>query len=51
VSTITGLLGTLLGPLLDPLLNLVLKNLGVNIANVNVGANLSCHPAQAVLVI
>jgi uncharacterized membrane protein len=51
VSTIAGLLGTLLGPLLDPLLNLVLKNLGVNIANVNVGANLSCHPAQAVLVI
>ncbi|WP_342653736.1 pilus assembly protein TadG-related protein [Pseudomonas sp. F3-2] len=51
VSTVTGLLGTLIGPLLDPLLNIVLKNLGVNIANVNVGANLSCHPAQAVLVI
>ncbi|MFK3972417.1 TadG family pilus assembly protein [Pseudomonas sp. NPDC087358] len=51
VSGVTSLLGTLLGPLLDPLLNLVLKNLGVNIANVNVGANLSCHPGQAHLVI
>ncbi len=51
VKTVTNLLGTVLGPLLDPLLNLVLKNLGVNIANVNVGANLSCHPGQAQLVI
>ncbi|MFK3796682.1 TadG family pilus assembly protein [Pseudomonas sp. NPDC088444] len=51
VSTVTSIVSGLIGPLLDPLLNLVLKNLGVNIANVNVGANLSCHPAQAVLVI
>lgn len=40
-----------LGAALDPLINNLLSNLGVEIANVNVGANLSCHPGQAVLVI
>ena len=51
VTTVLTLVSNVVAPLLDPLLNLVLKNLGVNIANVSVGANLSCHPAQAVLVI
>lgn len=40
-----------LSPLLDPLINGLLSNLGIDIANVNVGANLSCHPGQAHLVI
>lgn len=54
-TTVANLVGALvkttLSPLLDPLINSLLSNLGVDITNVNVGANLSCHPAQAVLVI
>lgn len=51
ISGIGPLITGLLSPLLDPLLNQVLSLLGIDVANVNVGANLSCHPAQAVLVI
>jgi uncharacterized membrane protein len=46
-----GAIGGLLSPILDPLLNQVLVSLGINLATVDVGANLSCHPAQAQLVI
>jgi uncharacterized membrane protein len=46
-----GLIGGILSPILDPLLNQVFVSLGINLATVDVGANLSCHPAQAVLVI
>lgn len=51
VNSITGLVVNLLSPLLDPLINQLLSLLGIDIANVSVGANLSCHPGQAVLVI
>lgn len=51
LNTITALVTSLLSPLLDPLLNQVLSLLGIDVASVSVGANLSCHPGQAVLVI
>jgi len=55
LSQVQNLLGStiggLLSPILDPLLNQVLASLGINLATVDVGANLSCHPGQAVLVI
>jgi uncharacterized membrane protein len=55
LSGVINLLGsaidTLLSPILDPLLNLLLQSLGINLAEVDVGANLSCSPGQAVLVI
>ncbi len=44
VSLLTNAIGGLLGSLLDPLLNLVLKSLGINLAEVSVGANLTCNP-------
>ncbi|WP_447651936.1 pilus assembly protein TadG-related protein [Pseudomonas abietaniphila] len=54
-SAVSSLVGTIvkttLSPLLDPLINGLLANLGVDVANVTVGANLSCHPGQAQLVI
>ncbi|WP_025807951.1 TadG family pilus assembly protein [Pseudomonas chlororaphis] len=43
VSTIlTPLITGLLGPLLDPLLNKLLTSLGIDLMNVEVGANLTC---------
>jgi uncharacterized membrane protein len=51
LSGVTALIPPLLSPLLDPLLNQLLSLLGINVANVSVGANLSCHPGQAQLVI
>jgi uncharacterized membrane protein len=51
VPTLTGLIGNILGPLLDPLLSSILDNLGINLAQVDVGANLSCSAGQAALVI
>lgn len=51
LNNITGLITGLLSPLLDPLINQVLSLLGIDVATVSVGANLSCHPGQAVLVI
>lgn len=51
LSTVGSLIGGLLGPLVDPILNQLLTSLGINLAVVDVGANLSCHPGQAVLVI
>jgi hypothetical protein len=54
-NTVASLVGAVvkstLSPLLDPILNTVLQNLGIEIAKVRVGANLSCHPGQATLVI
>jgi uncharacterized membrane protein len=50
VGDVGSLLTDFLSPLLDPVLNGVLDQLGISLANVNVGANLSCHPGQAVLV-
>ncbi|MGV8918218.1 MAG: pilus assembly protein TadG-related protein [Pseudomonas sp.] len=55
LSQVLGLLstavGSILGPILDPLINLVLQSLGINLASVDVGANLSCSAGQAALVI
>lgn len=56
VNTLLGVLATvvsdLLSPLLDPLLNGLLAGLGIDVAKVEVGANLSCNPGgRAVLVI
>lgn len=46
VSTIlTPLITGLLSPLLDPLLNKLLTSLGIDLMNVEVGANLSCGQA------
>ncbi|MFJ3467269.1 pilus assembly protein TadG-related protein [Pseudomonas sp. NPDC090201] len=54
-SGVTSLVGALikstLSPLLDPLLNSLLSNLGIDVTNIDIGANLSCHPGQAQLVI
>jgi uncharacterized membrane protein len=44
-------LSGILSKVLDPVLNNVLASLGIDIAKVTVGANLSCHPGQAKLVI
>ena len=41
----------ILSPLLDPILNLLLQTLGIDLAKVDVGANLSCSTGQAALVI
>lgn len=62
LTTITGLLTPILntvlptltgiiGGLLDPVVNTLLGLLGIDLANVNVGANLTCHSGQAQLVI
>lgn len=44
------LIRNLLSPLLDPLLNSLLKVLGIDLANAQVGANLSCTGGHAQLV-
>jgi uncharacterized membrane protein len=62
LNLVTGVLGlvlngilpsvtTLLGSLLDPIVETLLKLLGIDLATVNVGANLTCHSGQAQLVI
>lgn len=51
-SLITPLISNLLSPLLDPLLNNLLSSLGVNLMDVEVGANLTCgQTGKAYLVI
>ncbi|QXH54266.1 hypothetical protein KSS94_23745 [Pseudomonas fakonensis] len=45
------LIKNLLSPLLDPLLNTLLKTLGIDLANAQVGANLSCSSGNAQLVL
>lgn len=51
LNTVGGLINGMLAPLVDPIVNQVLTTLGINLASVDVGPNLSCHPGQAVLVI
>lgn len=56
ISGVTTLLGpvitNLLSPLLDPLLNNLLSSLGINLMEVDVGANMTCgQPGKAYLVI
>ena len=50
-STLGGVIGNVLGPIVDPLVNGLLTTLGINLNQVEVGANLSCKPhGQAALV-
>jgi uncharacterized membrane protein len=51
IGAVSKIITTVLSPALDPLLNGLLKSLGVELVKVTVGANLSCHPGQAKLVI
>ncbi|MGY2291347.1 pilus assembly protein TadG-related protein [Pseudomonas sp. SDO528_S397] len=52
LNTLSGLISGLLSPLLDPLVNGLLAGLGVDLAKVEIGANLSCNPGgRAMLVI
>ncbi|WP_017527865.1 pilus assembly protein TadG-related protein [Pseudomonas fluorescens] len=51
-GTLGSLVGSVLGPVVDPLVNGLLSNLGVNLNQVEIGANLSCRPhGQSALVI
>lgn len=51
-TTLGNVIGTVLSPIVDPLVNGVLSTLGINLNQVEVGANLSCKPhGQAALVI
>lgn len=52
LSMLGGVIGGVLGPLLDPIVNNLLAGLGIDLAKVEIGANLSCNPAgRAMLVI
>ncbi|MDZ4018492.1 MULTISPECIES: pilus assembly protein TadG-related protein [Pseudomonas] len=55
LSTVKGILEplikNLLSPLIDPLLNVLLKTLGIDLANAQVGANLSCSSGHAQLLL
>ena len=56
LTTVLNLVSTtvsaLLSPLLDPLVNNLLAGLGIDLAKVEIGANLSCNPSgRAILVI
>ncbi|MFL1491534.1 pilus assembly protein TadG-related protein [Pseudomonas antarctica] len=52
LSTLGGLIAGLLGPLLDPIVNNLLAGLGIDLAKVEIGANLSCNAGgRAMLVI
>jgi uncharacterized membrane protein len=49
-STLGNVIGTVLSPIVDPLVNGLLSTLGINLNQVEVGANLSCRPhGQAAL--
>ncbi|BCQ59118.1 hypothetical protein PBOI14_08680 [Pseudomonas sp. Boi14] len=51
-NLLTPLITGLLSPLLDPLLNNLLSGLGINLMDVEVGANLTCgQTGKAYLVI
>jgi uncharacterized membrane protein len=43
-STLGSVIKSLLSPILDPILDGLLSNLGINLNQVDVGANLSCKP-------
>ncbi|MFP3516085.1 pilus assembly protein TadG-related protein [Pseudomonas sp. SIMBA_077] len=52
IGTLTTAFKSLLAPLLDPIVNTLLKALGINLGNADIGANLSCNAggrAQLVL--
>lgn len=50
-TALGGVIGNVLSPVVDPLVNGVLNTLGINLNQVEVGANLSCRPhGQAALV-
>ena len=50
-TTLGGVIGNVLSPIVDPLVNGLLMTLGINLNQVEVGANLSCKPhGQAALV-
>lgn len=51
LDLVTGLIGGLLGSLLDPLLNNLLALLGIDLNQVTVEANLSCHSGRPQLLI
>lgn len=52
LSLLSNVISSLLSPLLDPLVNNLLAGLGIDLAKVEIGANLSCTPGgRAVLVI
>lgn len=50
-NSLEGIIQNALSPLLDPLINTLLASLGINLNQVDVGANLSCSAGQAALVI
>lgn len=50
-TALGGVIGNVLSPVVDPLVNGLLNTLGINLNQVEVGANLSCRPhGQAALV-
>lgn len=52
LNLLSGVISGLLSPLLDPLVNNLLAGLGIDLAKVEIGANLSCNPGgRAILVI
>ncbi|WP_052251592.1 MULTISPECIES: pilus assembly protein TadG-related protein [Pseudomonas] len=51
LNTVSGLIGGLLGALLDPIINNLLTLLGIDLNQVEIGANLSCHSGRAQLMI
>lgn len=52
LNLLSGVISGLLSPLLDPLVNNLLAGLGIDLAKVEIGANLSCSPGgRAMLVI
>jgi uncharacterized membrane protein len=52
LNLLTSIISGVLSPLLDPLVNNLLTGLGVDLAKVEIGANLSCNPSgRAILVI
>lgn len=50
VSTLEGIIDAALAPLLDPLVDFLLNSLGLNLNQVDVGANLSCEGGGGTLV-
>ena len=50
VSNLSGIIDTALGPLLDPLTDFLLESLGLNLNQVDAGANLSCEGGGGTLV-
>lgn len=52
LNLLSGVISSVLSPLLDPLVNSLLAGLGIDLAKVEIGANLSCNPGgRAMLVI